>query len=116
MNKEITKLAKEAKERQDKRVSLGAVQNFEKKISGFENDNKSFNQKLKQIASLKSKAKSEFKTLQKQFDKLRSEGDKLIKQADNLGVSAQEPFNLQAQIANIYGKGWDNDVLRFVHK
>jgi hypothetical protein len=42
----------------------------------------------------------------------------LFKKANEIGADklATEAFKSKAELANVYGQGWDNDLLRFFQK
>ena len=100
------------------KVELGAIQDVEKKIKEFEAENKRIAKLFDEVSKIKSKFKSEFKSLSKEYKNIDSELADLYKKASELGVKelTTKIFKLNAKLPAIYGEGWDNDILNFFHK
>ena len=100
------------------KVELGKFQDLEKRVKEFESENKRIEKLFDEVSKIKSKFKGEFKSLSKEYKNLDSELSDLFKKASELGVKelTTKIFKLQAKLPQIYGQGWDNDILNFFHK
>lgn len=97
-------------------VELGALQDLEKKVEQFANENKQVVDLIKSLDSVKSKFKVLDKKIASDFTKLRDESEKLFKQASDLGIETKIPFQLGAKVAKLYGENWDMDAINFLRK
>jgi hypothetical protein len=97
---------------------LGLVDDLDKRKEKFIQSNKNIEKYFNQVLKLKSQFKTEFKGLSKEYEKLGNEYDDLFKKANEIGADklATEAFKSKAELANVYGQGWDNDLLRFFQK
>jgi hypothetical protein len=100
------------------KVELGDMQDVEKKIKEFKAENIRIGKLFKEVSKIKSKFKTEFKSLSKEYKNIDKELSRLYKIANELGIkeASSEIFKLNAKLPAIYGEGWDNDVLNFFHK
>ena len=100
------------------RVELGMLQDLDKRKEKFINSNKEVGELIFQVLKLKSKFKSEFKSLSKEYNNLLNEYEDLFKKASDIGVKevSSKAFKSQNELTSNFGKGWDNDTLRFMQK
>jgi hypothetical protein len=97
-----------------KKIELGLVQDYEKKISLFEKENNDVVLLIKKLETFRNEFNALDKKLSSDFKSLRQEGDVIYKKASDLGIETQSIFNLQNSISNLYGKNWDVDAIKFL--
>jgi chromosome segregation ATPase len=111
ISKKISEIQLEAHD-----VELGAVQDLEKRVQQFENENNQVVELIKTLDAAKSKFKQLDKKIAADFKSLREEAEKLFKQASDLGIETKTPFQLGAKVSTLYGKNWDMDAVSFLRK
>jgi len=112
LNKVMAKLA------QEQRVELSMLDDLDKRKSKFLQSNKQVGNYIDQVLKLKSQFESEFKQLSNEKNKLREEYEELIKKADDIGADAlaDKAFASKNEIDNMYGSGWNKEVLKFLQR
>ena len=114
LNKVMAKLAVE----QPEMVELSMLDDLDKRKSKFLQSNKQIGNYIDQVSKLKNQFKSEFKQLSNENSKLREEYEELIKKADDIGADAlaDKAFASKNELDQMYGSGWDKEVLKFLQR
>lgn len=97
-------------------VGLGSIQNLEKRVEQFRNENNQVVELIKSLDVVKSKFKQLDKKIASDFELLRNDSEKLFKQASDLGIETKIPFQLGAKVSKLYGENWDMDAINFLRK
>ena len=118
-NRVFKKLAQAEKvELSAQKIELGMLQDLNKRKEKFIQKNKEIAKLIQSVSKLKSQFKSDFKDLSKENSNLSNDYDSLFNKAIDIGAEklGDDVFRSKNELANSYGKGWDNDILRFLQK
>ena len=100
------------------KVELSLIGDLDKRKSKFLQSNKQIGNYIDQVSKLKSQFKSEFKQLSNEYEKLRKEYEELFNKAADIGADAlaDKAFASQMELTQMYGSGWDKEVLKFLQR
>jgi len=100
------------------KVELGLIDDLDKKKSKFLQSNKQIGKYIDEVLKLKNQFKSEFTQLSNEYNQLREGYEELIRKADDIGASAlaDKAFASQMELTNMFGSGWNKEVLQFLQK
>jgi len=97
-------------------IELGSIQDLEKKVQEFANENNQVVELIKSLSVVKNKFKQLDKKIASDFKLLRADSERLLKQASDLGIETKIPFQLGAKLSKLYGENWDMDAISFLRK
>ena len=97
-------------------VELSKIDDFSKKVSQFESDNKEVESIVADLDKYKSKFLKLDKKIASDYKKLQDEANDLFKKLNELGLKeeATKVFKLQADTSRFYGSGWNMDAIKFL--
>lgn len=111
-------MAKLAEEQTPEMIELSMLDDLDKRKSKFLQSNKQIGNYIDQVLKLKSQFKSEFEQLSNEFNKLDKEYDELFDKAIDIGADklADKAFASKNELSQMYGSGWDKEVLKFLQR
>ena len=115
----FNKLFKDSKtELATQKIDLATIDDLNKRKGKFIQNSDDISKLINQVDKIKTKFKSQFKQLSKEYDKLQNDYEELFDKASDIGAKdlASKAFQSKNQLANKFGNGWDDGVLRFLQK